>query len=123
MKTWFVWINKGKWGAFRASREGVLIDQILRSQGVNVCRIKMNGFEPPLEYKDTLNLEALEKKAIIQALEDVGGCQKEAASILGLTPRALHYKIHFVHGIDPDDIGYLEKDFSGWPRSRKVPVV
>ena len=41
----------------------------------------------------TLNLETLEKQAIIQALEQAHWIQKEAADLLGISPRVLNYKI------------------------------
>jgi DNA-binding NtrC family response regulator len=45
-----------------------------------------------------LTLEQMEKEYIQQALKASGGVQKEAAALLGITPRALHYKIR-KHGI------------------------
>ena len=44
---------------------------------------------------DTLNLEAIEKEAIIKALELRNWVQKDAAQLLGISPRALNYKINF----------------------------
>ncbi len=41
----------------------------------------------------TLNLEVLEKQAIVSALEQTGWVQKDAADLLGISPRALNYKI------------------------------
>ncbi len=41
----------------------------------------------------TLNLAELERTAIIQALERTGWVQKDAAKLLGISPRALNYKI------------------------------
>jgi len=40
-----------------------------------------------------LSLEASEKNTIIRALEQTGGIQKEAAEVLGISRRAIHYKI------------------------------
>ena len=45
--------------------------------------------EPPR----TLNLKELEKEAIEQALQQVGGNRKQAAEILGLSPRTLYRKL------------------------------
>jgi len=42
---------------------------------------------------DTLNLEELERGAITRALQSTRGVQKEAAEILGVSPRVLNYKI------------------------------
>ncbi len=50
------------------------------------------GGETPLHY-ETLILEDLERKAIETALKRTRGVQKEAADLLGITPRVLNYKI------------------------------
>ncbi|MFQ6112871.1 MAG: sigma-54 interaction domain-containing protein [bacterium] len=42
---------------------------------------------------DTLNLEIVEKDTILRALEMSNWIQKDAASLLGISPRALNYKI------------------------------
>jgi len=42
---------------------------------------------------DTLNLEDLERGAITRALQATRGVQKEAAELLGVSPRVLNYKI------------------------------
>ena len=47
----------------------------------------------------TLNLEELERGAIERALRVAKGVQKDAADLLGVTPRVLNYKIQ-VLGID-----------------------
>jgi two-component system response regulator HydG len=41
----------------------------------------------------TLNLEELERTAILRALEVSKGIQKEAAELLGISPRVMNYKI------------------------------
>ena len=43
--------------------------------------------------QDTLDLEALERSAISHALKVSRGVQKEAAKLLGISPRVLNYKI------------------------------
>ncbi|MCL5965828.1 MAG: sigma-54 dependent transcriptional regulator [Deltaproteobacteria bacterium] len=43
--------------------------------------------------RDTLNLEELERRAVTEALRIARGVQKEAAGILGVSPRVLNYKI------------------------------
>ena len=50
-----------------------------------------------------LSLEASEKNTIIRALEQTGGVQKEAAEVLGISRRAIHYKIK-KYGIDAGSI-------------------
>jgi DNA-binding NtrC family response regulator len=42
---------------------------------------------------DTMNLEELERGAIERALRATHGVQKDAAELLGVTPRVLNYKI------------------------------
>jgi len=42
---------------------------------------------------DTMNLEDLERGAIQRALRATRGVQKEAAQLLGISPRVLNYKI------------------------------
>ncbi len=49
----------------------------------------------------TLNLKQLEREAILAALQRTKWVQKEAARLLGITPRALNYKIA-LHGIRHD---------------------
>jgi DNA-binding NtrC family response regulator len=48
--------------------------------------------EPP-SIEHTMNLEDLERGAIAKALQMTRGVQKEAAVILGVSPRVLNYKI------------------------------
>jgi len=48
---------------------------------------------------DTLDLENLERGAIAKALKNCRGVQKEAAKLLGVSPRVLNYKIQTL-GID-----------------------
>ncbi|RMD92317.1 MAG: sigma-54-dependent Fis family transcriptional regulator [Calditrichaeota bacterium] len=43
---------------------------------------------------DTLNLEIVEKEAILRALQISNWVQKDAAQLLGISPRALNYKIN-----------------------------
>jgi DNA-binding NtrC family response regulator len=47
----------------------------------------------PATIDHTLNLEDLERGAITKALQMTRGVQKEAATILGVSPRVLNYKI------------------------------
>jgi len=43
---------------------------------------------------ETLNLEVIEKQTILKALQVSNWIQKEAANLLGISPRALNYKIN-----------------------------
>ena len=45
---------------------------------------------------DTMNLEELERGAIQRALRATRGVQKDAADMLGITPRVLNYKIQIL---------------------------
>ncbi len=45
------------------------------------------------ETSDSFSLEDTERNAIIRALKQTGGVQKEAAELLGISRRAIHYKI------------------------------
>jgi DNA-binding NtrC family response regulator len=47
----------------------------------------------PLTAEHTLHLENLERAAIQQALRSTRGVQKDAAQLLGISPRVLNYKI------------------------------
>ena len=47
----------------------------------------------PATTENTLNLDELERGAIARALRMTHGVQKEAAAILGVSPRVLNYKI------------------------------
>lgn len=49
--------------------------------------------ETPSFFQDNLNLEALERRAIHTALERSGWVQRKAAELLGISPRALSYKL------------------------------
>ena len=50
-----------------------------------------------------ISLEESEKNTILRALEQTGGVQKEAAEVLGISRRAIHYKIK-KYGIDAGSI-------------------
>jgi two-component system response regulator HydG len=46
---------------------------------------------------DTMNIEELERGAIQRALSATKGVQKEAAKLLGVSPRVLNYKIQLLN--------------------------
>ncbi|MGH9750064.1 MAG: sigma-54-dependent transcriptional regulator [Candidatus Polarisedimenticolia bacterium] len=58
------------------------------------------GMTPRLAA-DLLNLEALEKAALMEALKRSNWIQKEAAKLLGVSSRVMNYKVH-KHGITHD---------------------
>ena len=53
--------------------------------------------EDDVPHGDTLSLEQLERAAIVRALQATRGVQKEAAKLLGISPRVLNYKIQLLH--------------------------
>ncbi len=57
----------------------------------------------PIIDENSLSLEESEKNTILRALEKTGGIQKEAAEVLGISRRAIHYKIK-KYGIDAGSI-------------------
>jgi len=48
-------------------------------------------------WGETLNLEEMEREGIIRALRATRGVQKEAAQLLGISPRVLNYKIQILN--------------------------
>jgi len=58
------------------------------------------GMTPQLAV-DLLNLEQLEKAALLEALKRSNWVQKEAAKLLGVSSRVMNYKVH-KHGITHD---------------------
>ncbi len=58
------------------------------------------GMTPALAA-DLLNLEQLEKTALLEALKRSNWVQKEAAKLLGVSSRVMNYKVH-KHGITHD---------------------
>ncbi|NNG47663.1 MAG: sigma-54-dependent Fis family transcriptional regulator [Deltaproteobacteria bacterium] len=53
--------------------------------------------EGEMTWGETLNLEKLEREGIIRALQTTRGVQKEAAQLLGISPRVLNYKIQILN--------------------------
>ncbi|NLI83143.1 MAG: sigma-54-dependent Fis family transcriptional regulator [Deltaproteobacteria bacterium] len=78
-------------------RSGVLRESDLQLTGLP------QPHPPPLRSPstgtDALSLEESERNAIIRALQQAGWVQKDAAQILGISRRAIHYKIR-KYGID-----------------------
>jgi two-component system response regulator HydG len=68
---------------------------------VDAANLTMEGHmggEPSMAF-ETMNLEELERGAIVRALQLSQGVQKEAADMLGISPRVMNYKIQTL-GID-----------------------
>ena len=77
-------------------------DHVLRPEDFHVGDI-METFGDLTADENCLSLEESEKNTILRALERTGGVQKEAAEVLGISRRAIHYKIK-KYGIDAGSI-------------------
>ena len=53
--------------------------------------------EGEMTWGETFNLEELEREVITRALQATRGVQKEAAQLLGISPRVLNYKIQILN--------------------------
>lgn len=77
-------------------RDGILRANDLQLSGLPHTPAKAAA---PTAAPDALSLEESERNAIIRALKQAGWVQKDAAQILGISRRAIHYKIK-KYGID-----------------------
>ncbi len=67
---------------------------ILRPDDMHLSGLPaMSVAEEPADGTTSFSLEDTERNAIIRALKQAGGVQKEAAKLLGISRRAIHYKI------------------------------
>jgi DNA-binding NtrC family response regulator len=74
-------------------------DRVLRPKDIRLpSASEMDSEEEPSE--SPFSLEESERQAIIRALKETGGVQKSAAELLGISRRAIHYKIK-KYGIKP----------------------
>ena len=67
-------------------------DGIIHASDLNVTELREVRHPVP-SVSSSLSLEDSERKAILRALEQSGWVQKDAAELLGISRRALHYKI------------------------------
>ena len=65
---------------------------VLRPEDLQLSGLPTIDIAEPAE-NDSFSLEDTERHAIIRALKQAGGVQKEAAKLLGISRRAIHYKI------------------------------
>lgn len=79
--------------------EGAIRAESLNFVGSQVRR-DTSG-EPMMRVFD-LNLSLLERQAILRALDLTNWVQKDASELLGITPRALNYKISCLHLTHPN---------------------
>ena len=77
-------------------------DKVLRPEDFHVIGMTETCDDSMVD-DSCLSLEESEKNTIIRALEQTGGVQKEAAEVLGISRRAIHYKIK-KYGIDAGSI-------------------
>ena len=77
-------------------------DNVLRIEDFHVAGIT-DTCSDSMADENCLSLEESEKNTILRALEQTGGVQKEAAEVLGISRRAIHYKIK-KYGIDAGSI-------------------
>lgn len=80
---------------------GIVLSQngVLRSEDLQLARISENPGSP----ENPFSLDDSERDTIIRALRESGGVQKDAAELLGISRRAIHYKIK-KYGIKISDI-------------------
>jgi len=78
-----------------AIEHGVVLTRgnVIQSQALP-RNITVNGGTPITSSLQTLNLETLEKRAIVQALDRVEGNRTDAAKLLGISRRTLHRKLN-----------------------------
>lgn len=74
----------------------------LRPEDFHLTGITSTHIDKPVD-DNCLSLEESERNTIVRALERTGGIQKEAAEVLGISRRAIHYKIK-KYGIDAGSI-------------------
>jgi DNA-binding NtrC family response regulator len=67
-------------------------DRVLRPSDLQLSGLPERPFKPVPE-SESLSLEESERHAILRALQQAGWVQKDAAQILGISRRAIHYKI------------------------------
>ncbi len=70
-------------------RDGILFPSDLHLTGLPQSPLRLHGGSPA----DSMSLEESERNAILRALQQAGWVQKDAAQLLGISRRAIHYKI------------------------------
>jgi DNA-binding NtrC family response regulator len=84
-----------------ALEAGVVLcrDGVLRSSDLQLSGLPQAPTKAAAATTDALSLDESERNAIVRALKQAGWVQKDAAQILGISRRAIHYKIK-KYGID-----------------------
>jgi DNA-binding NtrC family response regulator len=69
-------------------------DGVLRKSDLRLSGLPDTPYKSPAGVETSaLSLEESERNAILRALQQAGYVQKEAAGLLGISRRAIHYKI------------------------------
>jgi DNA-binding NtrC family response regulator len=96
------WLTRYPWPGNVREMKNALEAAILFSPGgsLSVDDLKLAGLseaavspKAATEPSQAFSLEENERNAILRALEETGGVQKDAAELLGISRRAIHYKI------------------------------
>jgi DNA-binding NtrC family response regulator len=93
------WLSEYPWpGNVRELKNAIEAGVVLCRDGtLRPSDLQLSGLpERPIKHlleSDSLSLEESERNAIIRALQQAGWVQKDAAQILGISRRAIHYKI------------------------------
>jgi DNA-binding NtrC family response regulator len=74
-------------------RDGVLHPGDLQLPGLSDTPQKVAAAPPAATEGEALSLDESEKNAIVRALQKAGWVQKDAAQLLGISRRAIHYKV------------------------------
>jgi DNA-binding NtrC family response regulator len=78
-----------------AMEAGIVLCQgnVLKPEDMHLSGLPSIDDTDDTDRKDSFSLEDTERNAIIRALKQTNGIQKEAAKLLGISRRAIHYKI------------------------------
>lgn len=68
-------------------------DGVLRQEDLQLSELPQPSVKGAVPAGEALSLEESERNAILRALQQAGYVQKDAAQLLGISRRAIHYKI------------------------------
>lgn len=99
------WLTEYPWPGNVREMKNALEAAVVFSQGgrLEISDLKLAGLSLPASFTEKktdttditrdFSLKENERMAILRALEKTGGVQKDAAELLGISRRAIHYKI------------------------------
>jgi len=91
---WLIWSNGEEYGCCKSWDESWKAITALQRNGYEVWEFDMTDFRKvDFEQFGTLDLEELERMAILKAFNSKDWSQINAASLLGVSPRSINYKI------------------------------